>query len=217
MASGNALEPSWMSQIVVSHLPVDLQPQVNEIKSYCSSIDKTNAKIFSMMDEIDKKIKGFREQDFLVTDTEMIDLKMSKLDLDCEMEIAENFRQKAEETLQSLRENTNSYMRREGLMQGLSIALGAFDAVLSPRTPATGYELVPSGPPWQFEVVRNVVTSGERILQQITPILRLFSELQARCEEVKSQVNIRTREIEELNIKVKKRVDGKIDLLKPAT
>ena len=58
----------------------------------------------------------------------MIDLKMSKLDLDCEMETAENFRQKAEETLQSLQENTNSYMRREGLMQGLSIALGAFDA-----------------------------------------------------------------------------------------
>lgn len=58
----------------------------------------------------------------------MIDLKMSKLDLDCEMETAENFRQKAEETLQSLQENTNSYMRREGLMQGLSLALEVFDA-----------------------------------------------------------------------------------------
>ena len=58
MASGNALEPSWMSQIVVSHLPADLQPRVNEIKSYCSSIEETNAKIFSMMDEIDKKASG---------------------------------------------------------------------------------------------------------------------------------------------------------------
>ena len=88
--------------------------------------------------------------------------------------------------------------------------------MLSPRTPAIGYELVHSGPAWQFDVFRNVVTSGERIVQQITPILRLFSELQAKCEEVKSQFNIKTREIEELNIKVKKRVDGKIDLLKPA-
>lgn len=58
MASGNVLEPSWMSQVVLFHLPVDLQPQVNEIKSYCSSIEKTNAKIFSMMDEIDTKASG---------------------------------------------------------------------------------------------------------------------------------------------------------------
>ena len=58
----------------------------------------------------------------------MTDLKMSKLDLDSEMETAENFRQKAEEALQSLQENTDSYMRREGMMQGLSIALQVFDA-----------------------------------------------------------------------------------------
>lgn len=196
-------------------LPKSLQPKVEEIKSYFTSIKEQMEEIDSIITQLRTKIEEFRKRK--ITEDEKMELKMLTMDLKGAFTIAENYQNEADKALQSLQSDAKSYLWKEcGLAVGTTALAAAAGAAVS-GVGAWGYARA-TGQTVSNAAVQNAAITGgilygvAAIVNQVYSINCKYEERQATCNELKKQLNILKNAIKEKKVKSDV-AEGKMDLL----
>jgi len=92
-----------------SDIPATLQPKVREIKGYCEKIEEQSKKLEILMQKIMRKIDKARDNDFKISEAEMIGFKMDALDLDEALKIMDDYVSRVDRVQKMFAQDVKTY------------------------------------------------------------------------------------------------------------